>query len=49
MAPSNSLSRQQYVACEGAVPALTAEEAAGYLVQLGAGWGIVDAHHLEQE
>ena len=49
MATSNGLPQQRCVPCEGGVPALSAEEAAGYLVQLGAGWRIVDGHHLEQE
>jgi len=49
LARSSGLLRQRCVPCEGGVPALTAEEAAGYLVELGAGWGIVDGQHLEQE
>jgi 4a-hydroxytetrahydrobiopterin dehydratase len=44
-----SLASEKCVPCRGGVPALKGEELAGLERQLGAGWRVVDEHHLEKE
>ena len=43
------LAARRCAPCRGDTPALRGEAAAALLAELGAGWRIVDEHHLERE
>lgn len=43
------LAEKQCVPCKGGVPPLKGEPLERLAVQLGGGWNVIDAHHLEKE
>jgi len=43
------LASMECVPCRGGVPPLGHEEALAFLADLGAGWQVVEDHHLERE
>ncbi len=43
------LAQQQCIPCRGGVPPLEGEALDALAEQLGAGWRVVDGHHLEKE
>jgi len=43
-----TLAEQRCVPCEGGVPALSERDAAALLEELGGGWTMVDAHHIQK-
>jgi 4a-hydroxytetrahydrobiopterin dehydratase len=45
----SSLANEKCIPCRGAVPPLHGEELAALARELGGGWRIVEAHHLEKE
>jgi 4a-hydroxytetrahydrobiopterin dehydratase len=45
----SDLASRDCVPCRGGVPALDAAEQARLLLQLGTGWRVIEAHHLEKE
>ena len=46
---SSDLARRECVACTVGTPPLSTRERDRYLAQLGAGWRVVNDHHLEKE
>jgi len=49
--PSGSqcdLGSRECIPCKGRVPPLKGGELTGFERQLGAGWSVIDGHHLEQ-
>lgn len=44
-----TLANEKCVPCRGGVPALEGEELRTLEGELGGGWQVVDAHHLEKE
>ena len=44
-----SFANERCIPCRGGVPALKGEELRELAAQLGAGWTVVDEHHLEKE
>jgi 4a-hydroxytetrahydrobiopterin dehydratase len=46
---TRSLANEKCVPCRGGVPALKGEELRALEAELGAGWRVVDDHHLEKE
>ncbi len=46
--PSCSLADRECVPCRGGVPPLQGDELKKYQEKLGAGWDVVDGHHLEK-
>jgi 4a-hydroxytetrahydrobiopterin dehydratase len=49
MRKDSSLASESCVPCRGGVPAMHGAELRELESQLGAGWGVVDEHHLEKE
>lgn len=45
---ATNLAQMECVPCEGGVPPLPEEERERLLEELGAGWTVVDGHHLEK-
>lgn len=45
---ARDLASMRCVPCRGGVPALTHDEIAPYLADLGGDWRVVDDHHLEK-
>jgi 4a-hydroxytetrahydrobiopterin dehydratase len=46
---ASSLAGEKCVPCRGGVPPLTGQEIAPLIRELGNGWQVVNAHHLEKE
>ena len=44
----SELASKQCVPCRGGVPPLQGDELVTYQTQLGGGWQVVEAHHLEK-
>lgn len=44
-----SLEAKKCVPCQGGVEALKGEELNSYVQQLGAGWDVIEEHHLEKQ
>ena len=44
----SELASRQCVPCRGGVPPLQGDELKALQAQLGGGWSVVDAHHLER-
>lgn len=46
---TDPLAKRRCIPCEGGIPKLDAEQAAGFLRQLNGAWAIVDGHHLHRD
>jgi 4a-hydroxytetrahydrobiopterin dehydratase len=46
---ANELAAKECIPCKGGIPPLKGRELADLYSQLGAGWKVVDEHHLEKE
>jgi 4a-hydroxytetrahydrobiopterin dehydratase len=49
MADRSDLSARNCVPCKGGTPPLAGDDLRALLDQLGGGWHVIDAHHLEKE
>jgi 4a-hydroxytetrahydrobiopterin dehydratase len=47
--PSSSLAEEKCVPCRGGVPPLAGAELRALARELGNGWSVIEAHHLEKE
>ena len=45
----SDLAKKECIPCKGGVPPLTESESSVLLKRLGAGWRVIDNHHIEKE
>lgn len=46
---ASHLAAKKCIPCHGGIPPLNSAEIDGLLAELGGGWTVIDAHHLEKE